>query len=626
MDQDFNDYEHNSGADKEDDLVSSSGADNENNQDNSPGTDGENNHSVNFIINNGDTPAHDSGVDSEDTPVNDSGVDSGNHHVVGSDVNNENKQPGSFGTDSENTLVNNSGADSGNGPVSSSANETKKTEENAADHDGDSNQHFYEYYEVQKDQGKQFHSEEKTPESSKPPKKKKKGSGFGRKVGTAFVVAVVFGLVAGIVFRGVNLIDIPGLDNNTQNATVDSVEVSSADEEEADTSGEETVTETAQTSGAMSVADIAANVMPSVVAITTVSVEEFYDFFGGTQQYEGIGSGSGIIIGQNDDELLIATNNHVVADSTDLNVSFYGDELKGTVLDSYSDAESASELADEYAENAVSAQIKGTDEENDLAVVAVKKADIPEETLAEIKVATMAQPDDVVVGEQVVAIGNALGYGQSVTSGYVSALDRIIESDSDYDYDYDYGYSYGSEDSTSGTLTSGLIQTDAAINPGNSGGALLNMRGEVIGINSAKFADATVEGMGFAIPISTAEPILSDLMTREVREKVSDDKAAYLGITCKEVSEEASDMYRIPTGAFVYEVMEGSAAEEAGILPGDVIVKLEDADIQSYEDLVEELSYYEAGQTVSIVVDRANNGVYEEQTLSVTLGSKKDAE
>ncbi len=612
MDQDFNDYEHQPGVDSDNSPDQSAADETQGNAVNQAASDGTENTATSegAEYTAGDRSTAQTAYDrsnenaADDHSTEQTAYDRGNENAADE----HSTEQTAYDHSAENTAYDHSTNDTaGSGSTG--------------------NQHFYEYYEVKKDQGSSYHMEDETPSAPEPPRKKK-GSGWGRRIGTAIVVAVVFGLVAGIVFRAVNLVRIPGLDDNTQSATVENVEVSSVDEDTAGETVEESgSTESSQTSsGTMSVAEIAATVMPSVVAITTVSVEEFYDFFGGTQQYEGIGSGSGIIIGQNDDELLVATNNHVVADSTDLNVSFYGDELNGAMLDSNT-SESASELAAEYAENSVPAQIKGTDEENDLAVVAVKKEDIPEETMAEIKVATMAAPDDVVVGEQVVAIGNALGYGQSVTSGYVSALDRTIESEDDYDYDYGYGYGYGSDDdSTAGTMTSGLIQTDAAINPGNSGGALLNMKGEVIGINSAKFADATVEGMGFAIPISTAEPILSDLMTREVREKVSDANAAYLGITCKEVSEEASEMYRIPTGAFVYEVMEGSAAEKGGILAGDVIVKMEDASISSYEDLVEELSYYEAGETVSIVVERANNGVYEEQTLSVTLGSKKDAE
>ena len=241
--------------------------------------------------------------------------------------------------------------------------------------------------------------------------------------------------------------------------------------------------------------------MSSIVAITSVSVQEIPSFFGyGTRQYQSAGSGSGIIVGENDSELLIATNNHVVSGATTLTVCFAGSDVVGAEEETQAMASSSDGDAD--VDNAVSAKIKGTDEENDLAVVAVEKSDIPDETMDEIKIAQMGSSDDLVVGEQVVAIGNALGYGQSVTSGWISALNRSI----------------GTEDGEA----SGLIQTDAAINPGNSGGALLNMNGEVIGINAAKYADSQVEGMGYAIPISKAEPILEELMNRETRDKVED--------------------------------------------------------------------------------------------------------
>lgn len=446
----------------------------------------------------------------------------------------------------------------------------------------------------------------------KPVKTKKSGNGIGKKFGFTVTMALIFGLVAGLVFQGVNLLGNKylGTNNTRTNTSVESVQVSPTTTENNNVNTEsDTGAATPVSTNVSSVADIVQNTMPSVVAITAVSVQEIQDWWSGqTQQYEGVGSGSGIIIGQNDEELLIATNNHVVTDAKNVSVSFYGDEVDATVLESESAqyGQNADELAQEYAKNSVAAQIKGTDVDNDLAVISVQKSDIPEETLSEIKVATMGDSSTLVVGEQVVAIGNALGYGQSVTSGYVSALDRVI--------------------ATEGSSTSGLIQTDAAINPGNSGGALLNMKGEVIGINSAKFADEQVEGMGFAIPISTAQPILDELMSRETRTIVDEKDAAYLGITCKEVSAEVSQVYKIPSGVFVYEVTEGGAAQKAGVISGDVITALDGTKINSYDELTNQLQYYAAGETVDIVVSRAENGEYKEQTLSITLGSKADAQ
>ena len=257
---------------------------------------------------------------------------------------------------------------------------------------------------------------------------------------------------------------------------------------------------------------------------------------------------------------------------------------------------------DVNVEDAVSAKIKGTDETNDLAVVAVQKSDIPEDTLSQIKIAQLGNSDDMKVGEQVVAIGNALGYGQSVTSGWISALNRSISTD----------------DGTS----SGLIQTDAAINPGNSGGALLNMQGEVIGINSAKYADSAVEGMGYAIPISEAQPILENLMNRQTRDKVDPDNAGYLGVVPADLSTEAIQMYDMPEGAFVIRVEKNSAAGDVGIQKGDIITGFDGQTVSGKDDLESKLAYYAAGETVDVVVSRADNGEYVEKTFQVTLGSR----
>ena len=349
--------------------------------------------------------------------------------------------------------------------------------------------------------------------------------------------------------------------------------------------------------------------MPSIVAITGISIQEIPNYFGfGVQAQTVPSSGSGIIVGQNDEELLIATNNHVVADTESITVCFTNQDgtAASTGENNLEDTAATDENStDLEAGTAVEAQIKGTDADNDLAVIAVKIADIPADVLSQIKVATIGSSDDMIIGEQVVAIGNALGYGQSVTSGYVSALNKRVSSDN---------------------IDSTFIQTDAAINPGNSGGALLNMKGELVGINSSKIASNEVEGMGFAIPISRAEPILDNLMSKKTRSKVEDEnKAAYLGITCKNVTAEASQMYNMPTGVFVDSVVEDGPAEEAGIQAGDIIRKIDGTSISTNEGLIEQLQYYEAGEEIDFVVSRANGGEYKEETITVELGAKKDA-
>lgn len=333
-----------------------------------------------------------------------------------------------------------------------------------------------------------------------------------------------------------------------------------------------------------SVADVAENAMPSIVAITNKSVEEVEGWFRGQVfQYESESAGSGIIVGQNDDELLICTNNHVVEDATELTVTFIDEE-------SYP------------------GQVKGTDPSNDLAVVAVNLDDISSDTMDQIKIAQAGDSDDLRVGEQVVAIGNALGYGQSVTTGIVSALDRDIEVSDNY-----------------GTVTyEGLIQTDAAINPGNSGGALLNMNGELIGINSAKASSSGVEGMGYAIPTSKAEPILENLMSMKTRDKVDEDEAAYLGITGESVSSEVTELYNIPAGVLVGDVVADGPADEAGLQKGDIITAFDGVTITSMEDLQNRLQYYSGGETVDMTIQTAAGGAYTEKTVSITLGLKSD--
>ena len=467
----------------------------------------------------------------------------------------------------------------------------------------------YAHYEVHQPQAGNYAGGSIPPKKPHKPKTAHGGGngGFGKKAATAVALAVIFGLVAGAVFQGVNIAADKYRDNNSSSTQIGKTETVTGTEESTDgSSTESSVKSIVAESG--TVAGVAQATMSSIVAITSVSVQEIPSFFGyGTRQYQSAGSGSGIIVGENDSELLIATNNHVVSGATTLTVCFAGGDVVGAEEETQAMAsgDSITDSSDSSVDvnNAVSAKIKGTDEENDLAVIAVEKSDIPEETMNEIKIAQMGSSDDLVVGEQVVAIGNALGYGQSVTSGLVSALNRTI--------------------STEDGDTSGLIQTDAAINPGNSGGALLNMKGEVIGINAAKYADSQVEGMGYAIPISKAEPILEELMNRETRDKIEDtSKVGYMGIKAADLTTEAIQMYNMPAGAFLTEVTPGGAADKAGIKKGDIVVKLDGQKVSGKNDLVDKLQYYESGETVEVVIARANNGEYKEETVEVTLGSK----
>ena len=467
----------------------------------------------------------------------------------------------------------------------------------------------YAHYEVHQPQAGNYAGGSIPPKKPHKPKTAHGGGngGFGKKAATAVALAVIFGLVAGAVFQGVNIAADKYRDNNSSSTQIGKTETVTGTEESTDgSSTESSVKSIVAESG--TVAGVAQATMSSIVAITSVSVQEIPSFFGyGTRQYQSAGSGSGIIVGENDSELLIATNNHVVSGATTLTVCFAGGDVVGAEEETQAMAsgDSITDSSDSSVDvdNAVSAKIKGTDEENDLAVIAVEKSDIPEETMNEIKIAQMGSSDDLVVGEKVVAIGNALGYGQSVTSGWVSALNRTI--------------------STEDGDTSGLIQTDAAINPGNSGGALLNMKGEVIGINAAKYADSQVEGMGYAIPISKAEPILEELMNRETRDKIEDtSKVGYMGIKAADLTTEAIQMYNMPAGAFLTEVTPGGAADKAGIKKGDIVVKLDGQKVSGKNDLVDKLQYYESGETVEVVIARANNGEYKEETVEVTLGSK----
>lgn len=448
----------------------------------------------------------------------------------------------------------------------------------------------------------QFHEEQGTVlKPSGPSGHRRNQNSFQKKAGATIALAVIFGLVAAVVFQAANFAADRFL--NTGKSSVQIKTTDSVDLQET-ASDDSTADKVLSDSENGTVAAVAQASMPSVVAITTVSVQEIPSFFGySSRQYKSASTGSGIIVGDNDDELLIATNNHVVDGATTLSVCFIGDD----VANAETETVNAGDNGDLNVEDAVSAKIKGTDADNDLAVVAVKKSDIPEDTLNQIKIAQIGSSDDLAVGQQVVAIGNALGYGQSVTSGWISALNRTISTDD-------------------GTNSTGLIQTDAAINPGNSGGALLNMKGELIGINSAKYADSAVEGMGYAIPISKAKPILEELMNRETREKVDSSKKGYLGVSLANLTTEAIEMYNMPTGAFVRSVEDNSPAQEAGICKGDIIVKFDGQKVSDGDDLLDKLQYYKSGEKIEAVIARATNGEYEENTIELTLGTRPDNE
>lgn len=352
--------------------------------------------------------------------------------------------------------------------------------------------------------------------------------------------------------------------------------------------------------GSLDVSEIVSEALPSIVSITTKSVQEVQNYFGmygmygyapQQQEQEVEGSGSGIIVGKNDDELLIATNYHVVEGADTLSVAFTDG-------------------------NAVEASVKGFDEERDLAVVSVSLDDVEDDTMDAVSIANIGSSDDLKVGEQVVAIGNALGYGQSVTTGIVSAKNRRMDSDNNTVTD-------GSDDSSDGV---NLIQTDAAINPGNSGGALLNMEGEVVGINSAKLASTEVEGMGYAIAISDVTDILQNLMNETSRDKLDDSEHGVLGIEGSSVSSEAVQMYGIPAGVFVKKVTEGGAADKAGLKANSVITEFNGKAVSSIDQLIEYLSYYEPDEEVELTVQVPHGTSYKEETVKVTLDENTDAD
>lgn len=457
---------------------------------------------------------------------------------------------------------------------SSAAQETGATESTSDSHikgtEGAS-QYRYSYIQNHKKQdqvnGDQHNDHQET---SKQKRKHKRSMNLYAKV---ICCAILFGAISGGMVLGSFMIGKNAVKTTASSTTLETnaakLSTSSGSKNGSSSSSGDTYT----------VAQIAEQCKSSVVAITNQSVQEVQTMFG-TMQQQSTGSGSGVIIGKNDTELLIATNNHVVSGAESLTVCFNDD--KDAVFD---------------------AKIKGTDADNDLAVIAIKLSDISEDVLNSISVATLGDSTQMEVGDQVVAIGNALGFGQSVTSGVISALDREVTIDD---------------------TTATLMQTDAAINPGNSGGALFNMKGEVIGINSAKYASDQVEGMGFAIPMAKAQGIIENLMNQETRDKLTSDYG-FLNITGQDVSSDVAEMYGIPEGVYVSGTTDGGAVANAGIQKGDIITKLGNTTITSISQLKEELQYYKAGETVEITLQRnTDNKGYQEQTVKVTLDNASE--
>ena len=405
---------------------------------------------------------------------------------------------------------------------------------------------------------------------------RRKGSVFKRVVGIS-AAALLFGTVAGGTMFGVNNLatNLIQTEEETVAHSKKASEVSTVELKEASTA---VTTANSSSPTVADVSPIVESAMPSVVAIKGTTSVEAYSWFGEDQSYDAASSGSGIIIGKNDTELLIVTNNHVVEDTKDLSVVFIDNEE-------------------------VKAAIKGRDSDNDIAIIAVKLADIKPETIEKIAVAQMGDSDELKVGQGVVAIGNALGYGQSVTVGYVSAIDREV--------------------TTKDSSIKNLLQTDAAINPGNSGGALLNMSGEVIGINTAKYASTEVEGMGYAIPISKVKDIIADLSSKETRsDKVDEAKQGYLGIQGKNIGEEVAEAYDMPRGVYVYKIVENSSAANSDLREKDIITKIDAQSVKSMEDLKDILSYYQSGEKIKLTVQRLNDSTYEEKEIEITLSDR----
>ena len=424
-----------------------------------------------------------------------------------------------------------------------------------------------------------------TPMEPKKPhgKNNKNAAKWAKKIGAVALSAVLFGGVAGGVFTGVTYAT--GATAKAKATQTESDSSQQTTTTKLQTATASTSTASSTSSGSMDVTSIVQSAMPSIVAITNKSVQEVQNYFsmfsrgGGTQEQEVESQGSGIIIGQNDSELLIATNNHVVEGADTLSVCFADD-------------------------NACEATVKGTDSDNDLAVIAVKLSDISDDTMSKIKIAEIGDSNQLQVGEQVVAIGNALGYGQSVTTGIVSAVNRQLE------------------DSNS---ENGFIQTDAAINPGNSGGALFNAQGEVIGINSVKMSTTGVEGMGYAISISSVKDIINELSTTDSRKQLDDDERGYLGITGVSITSQISQTYGYPVGVAIRNITKNGAADKAGLIKNDIICSFDGETVETIDSLVELMKYYAVGETVKVEYYHMNSsGEYEKTSTTVTLTSNPE--
>lgn len=430
-----------------------------------------------------------------------------------------------------------------------------------------------------------------------PPKKEKKSSGAGKKIVLGICCGLLFGIFAGLGFAAVTTAsDMLKAELGIEEKIVGEASETEIQEEEktqetiSNTVAAQTVTAQVPSTMVTDVTEVVKAVMPAVVSVNNKYIEKT-SFWGQEYSSEAVSTGSGIIVGQNDTELLLVTNYHVIASAEELTVQFCDGKQ-------------------------VNAQTKGSDSDKDLAVIAVQLADIESETMDAIAIATLGDSDALTVGEPVIAIGNALGYGQSVTTGVVSALNRAIMMEADYGSDYGYFEDNSAGDKEINTF----IQTDAAINPGNSGGALLNIKGEVIGINSNKIGGSAVEGMGYAIPISDAQPIIEDLMSKETRLKVDEEDKGYLGITGIDVVDEYSEIYGMPKGVYVSSVSEGTGAEEAGLIKGDIITALNGEEVESMDDLKNELAYYGAGETVTITIMQGSPTGYQAKDVDVTLG------
>ena len=468
----------------------------------------------------------------------------------------DNNQTNSFGSDNTNNTAN--------------MNNTTGTTGSTYGPSSYSNYNFNQSYQ---NQGTPFPNTQ--PVKPKKEKKPGKAAGVFKKILLAAVLGIFFGTCAGAAFYGFNryfgVASTPQITQGTALDKQDTTDLTKEKETEASTSN--TVNTEVSKVIESDISEVVESVMPSMVSVTNKSIVN-YNYWGRVFSEEQEGRGSGIIVGQNDTELLIVTNYHVIDGANSLEITFTDDQV-------------------------YQAEVKGTNKNMDLAVVAVKLADMEESTLSEIKIATLGDSDSLKLGEPVIAIGNALGYGQSVTNGIVSALDREIEM----------------EDGSTGTF----VQTNAAINPGNSGGALLNYNGEVIGINSSKIGGSTVEGMGYAIPISSAKPIIAELMLKDTKTRVSnEDDIGYIGIQPANVAD------GMPAGVYVAKVYEGTPAEEAGIRTGDIIVGIDGEEITEYADLQKALTYLPGGTHTEIDIKRYGANGFEDVTVEITLGSRAD--